>query len=163
MCARCFPCVSIGYDRILFARLELQDMLFKKISSSKMHMSKKIVSLQQGAEGVTVRFGDNTTSHGDILIGADGAHSAVRQHLYKTLAKKGILPKTDNKEMSRGYISLVGTTEALDPAKYPGVLSEDSESYYIVGDKDTPYTVRWARSYVPLVKENTYTQVSSFT
>ncbi|KAG0293464.1 hypothetical protein BGZ96_002806 [Linnemannia gamsii] len=141
------PLGIIGYDRILFARLELQDMLFKKIPSSKMHMSKKIVSFQQDAEGVTVRFGDDTTSHGDILVGADGAHSTVRQHLYKSLAKKGILPKTDNKEMSRGYISLVGTTEALDPAKYPGVLDEDSESYFVVGDKDTPYT--WVTFTVP--------------
>jgi hypothetical protein len=61
--------------------------------------------------------------------------------LYKILAKEGLLPKTDTLEMSKGYISLLGTTEALDPAKYPGVLREDSESYYVVGDKDTPYTV----------------------
>jgi hypothetical protein len=154
--------LSIGYDRILFARLELQEMLFKKIPSSKMHMSKKVVSFQQNDEGVTVRFGDDTTSCGDILVGADGAHSTVRQHLYKTLTKKGILPKTDNKEMSRGYISLVGTTEALDPAKYPGILDEDSESYYVVGDKDTPYTVSRTWLHDNPVKGNSCSQVPSF-
>ncbi|KAF9900786.1 hypothetical protein EC991_006889 [Linnemannia zychae] len=137
----------LGYERILFARPELYDMLFKKIPSHKIHMSKKVLSFQQNQEGVMLRFSDNTTVHGDILVGADGAHSSVRQHLYKTLDKEGLLPKSDTKPMSRGYISLVGTTEALDPAQYPGLLKEDSESYTFIGDKDTPYT--WVTYTVP--------------
>ncbi|KAF9536319.1 hypothetical protein EC957_011532, partial [Mortierella hygrophila] len=130
----------IGYDRVLFARPELHDMLLHKIPKEKLHMSKKVLSFQQNHEGVMLRFSDNTTIHGDILVGADGAHSAVRQHLYKSLEKEGLLPKADTKDMSRGYISLVGTTGALDPVKYPGVLNEESEAFYMVGDKDTPYT-----------------------
>ncbi|KAF9536749.1 hypothetical protein EC957_009802, partial [Mortierella hygrophila] len=137
----------IGYDRVLFARPELHDMLFKKIPKDKIHMSKKIVSLDQDQDGVTVTFDDNTTAHGDILVGADGAHSAVRHHLYKTLEKEGLLPESDTKDMSKGYISLVGTTNALDPAKYPGVLKKDSEAFYMVGDKDTPYT--WVTFTIP--------------
>ncbi|KAF9125533.1 hypothetical protein BGW39_007333, partial [Mortierella sp. 14UC] len=85
-------------------------------------MSKKVLSFQQNQEGVMHRFSDNTTVHGDILVGADGAHSSVRQHLYKTLDKEGLLPKSDTKAMSRGYISLVETTEALDPKQYPGMI-----------------------------------------
>ncbi|KAG0376821.1 hypothetical protein BGX24_007164 [Mortierella sp. AD032] len=118
---------SVGYDRILFARPELYSMLFKQIPKDKIHMSKKVLSFQQNHEGVMLRFGDNSTIHGDILVGADGAHSAVRQHLYKTLDKQGLLPRSDNVEMTRGYISLVGTTDSLDPDRYPGVLKEDSE------------------------------------
>ncbi|KAG9061267.1 hypothetical protein KI688_007605 [Linnemannia hyalina] len=132
---------EIGYDRILFARPELHDMLFNKIPKEKLHMSKKVLSFQQNHEGVMLRFSDNTTIHGDILVGADGAHSAVRQHLYKTLEREGLLPKTDTKVMSKGYISLVGTTGALDPIKYPGVLEKESEVFYMIGDKDTPYTL----------------------
>lgn len=104
-------------------------------------MSKKILSFQQNHEGVMVRFSDNSTTHGDILVGADGAHSAVRQHLYKTLDKQGLLPKADTKAMSRGYISLVGTTRPLDPVKYPSVLKDDCETSFILGDKNSPYTV----------------------
>ncbi|KAG0296805.1 hypothetical protein BGZ97_004442 [Linnemannia gamsii] len=137
----------VGYDRILFARPELYDMLLKRIPAGRIHMCKRILSFEQNHEGVAVNFSDNSSVHGDILVGADGAHSAVRQHLYKILAKEGLLPKTDTLEMSKGYISLLGTTEALDPAKYPGVLREDSESYYVVGDKDTPYT--WTTFMVP--------------
>ncbi|KAG9061265.1 hypothetical protein KI688_007603 [Linnemannia hyalina] len=131
----------IGYDRVLFARPELQDMLFKKIPSEKIHLSKKIVTLDQDQDGVTVTFDDNTTVRGDILVGADGAHSAVRKHLYAILDKERLLPKADTKDMSKGYISLVGTTSSLDPVKYPGVLDEESEGYCMVGNKDTPYTL----------------------
>ncbi|KAF9543221.1 hypothetical protein EC957_001096 [Mortierella hygrophila] len=137
----------IGYDRVLFARPELQDMLFKKIPKNKIHMSKKIVTLDQDQDGVTVTFDDNTTARGDILVGADGAHSAVRKHLYAILDMEQLLPKADTKDMSKGYISLVGTTSSLDPAKYPGVLDEESEGYCMVGDKDTPYT--WVTFTVP--------------
>ncbi len=132
---------SMGYERQLFPRPELHDMLLRKIPTEKMHLSKKILSFQQNHEGVMVRFSDNTTIHGDILVGADGAHSAVRQHLYKTLEKQGLLPKADNQSMKKGYISLVGTTKALDPEKYPDVLKEDCQTYGIIGDGNTPYTV----------------------
>ncbi|KAF9279308.1 hypothetical protein BGZ88_012814 [Linnemannia elongata] len=131
----------IGYDRVLFARPELQDMLFKKIPSEEIHLSKKIVTLDQDLDGVIVTFDDNTTARGDILVGADGAHGAVRQHLYKTLEKEGLLLKSDTKPMSKGYISLVGTSNKLDPVKYPRVLEKESEGYCMVGDKDTPYTL----------------------
>ncbi|KAF9125527.1 hypothetical protein BGW39_007327 [Mortierella sp. 14UC] len=141
------PNESVGYDRILFARPELYDLLLSKTPSHKIHLGKKLVSFEQDETGVTATFGDHTTARGDILVGADGAHSAVRKHLYKTMDKEGLLPKEDTKEMNRGYISLVGTTEALDPVKYPGMADEDSESYYIIGDKDTPYT--WVTFTVP--------------
>ncbi|KAK3839486.1 MAG: hypothetical protein JOS17DRAFT_729270 [Linnemannia elongata] len=142
-----FPAEEVGYDRILFARPELYDMLFKKIPSEKIQMSKKILSFQQNHEGVMLRFSDNTTTHGDILVGADGAHSAVRQHLYKTLDKQGLLPKADTKDMSRGYISLVGTTGELDPAKFADLEHEECMNMFIIGDKNTPYT--WATFTVP--------------
>ncbi|KAF9120293.1 hypothetical protein BGX30_003255, partial [Mortierella sp. GBA39] len=142
-----FPAEEVGYDRILFARPELYDMLFKKIPSEKIHMSKKILSFQQNHEGVMLRFSDNTTTHGDILVGADGAHSAVRQHLYKTLDNQGLLPKADTKDMSRGYISLVGTTGPLDPAKYADLELEECVNMFVIGDKSTPYT--WATFTVP--------------
>ncbi|KAG0282406.1 hypothetical protein BGZ96_000517 [Linnemannia gamsii] len=138
---------AVGYDRILFARPELSDMLLKKIPSNKIHLSKKIVSFDQNQDSVTLTFDDNTTAQGDILVGADGAHSSVRKHLFKTLLKQGVLPKADTREMDKGYISLVGTTDALDPIKYPGILEEDSESFYIIGDKKTPYT--WVTFAVP--------------
>ncbi|OAQ29373.1 FAD/NAD(P)-binding domain-containing protein [Linnemannia elongata AG-77] len=137
----------MGYERILFARPELSSLLFSKIPSDKIRMSKKVASFEESKDGITVTFEDGTSAQGDILVGADGTHSAVRQHLYKNLEKQGTLPKADKKEMRKGYISLVGTTTALDPAQYPGMLEEDSESNLIIGDKKTPYT--WVTFTIP--------------
>jgi 2-polyprenyl-6-methoxyphenol hydroxylase-like FAD-dependent oxidoreductase len=83
------------------------------------------VSFDQDQDGVSVTFGDNTATRGDILVGADGAHSAVRNHLYKTLDKEGLLPKVDTLEMSKGYNSF----------SWKRTLS-----YAIIGDKTIPYT-----------------------
>ncbi|KAG0293460.1 hypothetical protein BGZ96_002802 [Linnemannia gamsii] len=137
----------VGYERILFARPELYDLLYRQVPSSKVHFSKKIVSFEQDEGGVTITLGDNTTARGDILVGADGAHSAVRNHLYKTLNSQGLLPDIDAKPMSVAYISLVGTTDALDPVKYPCVLQESCDISYMIGDKKTPYT--WCTFTVP--------------
>ncbi|KAH7058039.1 hypothetical protein BKA57DRAFT_519232 [Linnemannia elongata] len=137
----------VGYDPLYFARPELYDMLFKKIPSEKIHMSKKILSFQQNHEGVMLRFSDNTTIHGDILVGADGAHSSVRQHLFKTMDKQGLLPKVDTQSMTKGYISLVGTTDALDPAIYPCLNDPKCEVTFVIGDKNTPYT--WVLFSIP--------------
>ncbi|KAF9146902.1 hypothetical protein BG015_011478 [Linnemannia schmuckeri] len=137
----------VGYECILFARPELYDLLYRQIPSSKVHFSMKVVSFEQDKKGVTITLGDNTTVRGDILVGADGAHSAVRTHLYKALNKQGLLPRSDTEAMSVSYISLVGTTDALDPTKYPCVLRENCNSSFIIGDKKTPYT--WCTFTIP--------------
>ncbi|KAF9376919.1 hypothetical protein BGX21_003354 [Mortierella sp. AD011] len=82
-------------------------------------MGKKILSFAQNHEGVMIRCSDNTSYHGDILVGADGAYSAVRQSLYKDLNKKGELPKSDNMPLPFNSICLVGQTRPLDPEQYP--------------------------------------------
>lgn len=41
----------------------------------------KVTGYAQDREGVTVRFADGTEERGDVLIGADGIHSAVRAQL----------------------------------------------------------------------------------
>ncbi|KAF9104177.1 hypothetical protein BGX29_002271 [Mortierella sp. GBA35] len=136
-----------GYDRLLFSRPELYNILFNKIPPHKIQMSKKVLSFQQNHEGVMVRFNDNTTTHGDILVGADGAHSSVRQHLYKTLVQQDLLPKSDSKNMNKGYISLLGTTEPLDPANYPGLDGPAALASTMIGDNSVPYT--WVLYSVP--------------
>ncbi|KAF9104176.1 hypothetical protein BGX29_002270 [Mortierella sp. GBA35] len=137
----------VGYDRLLFARPELYNLLFDRIPRHKIHMSKKLLSFQQNHEGVMLRFNDNTTIHGDVLVGADGAHSSVRQHLYKTLRDQDLLPQQDTKDMNKGYISVLGTTEALDPVKFPFLAEPDSKGSFIIGDNSTPYT--WVTYTIP--------------
>ncbi|TDC72750.1 FAD-dependent monooxygenase [Streptomyces hainanensis] len=39
---------------------------------------RRLVGVEEGADGVTARFADGSTATGDVLVGADGVHSTVR-------------------------------------------------------------------------------------
>ncbi|KAI1314308.1 hypothetical protein EDD11_002292 [Mortierella claussenii] len=136
----------VGYDYIVFARPLLYDLFLTKISKERLHFNKKIVSSTEDEDKVTIECEDGTSYHGDILVGSDGAYSRVRQSLYKRLEQKGQLPVVDSQEMNQGYVTMVGTTTALDPAKYPGLTDEDSHFYQIIG-KGIPYS--WSLFTVP--------------
>ncbi|KAF8949565.1 hypothetical protein BGZ52_005564, partial [Haplosporangium bisporale] len=128
-----------GYDTVFFWRPDLYDWLLSKIPASKIHMSKKILAVQQSDEGVKIRCSDNTGYTGDILIGADGAYSGVRQSLYKQLDQQGILPEEDRKEMPMTYVCMVGTTKSLDPEKYPELKDPHSHFSTVLG-KSKPHS-----------------------
>ncbi|KAF9338646.1 hypothetical protein BGZ91_008315 [Linnemannia elongata] len=129
----------VGYDHIVFPRPEFYNLLLTNVPREKIHFSKKVMSMEQNKEGVMIRCSDGTTYHGDILVGADGAYSGVRQALYKRLEKAGTLPTSDLDELTKGYICMVGTTEPLDPEQYPGVNSEDANINQIIS-KDSLYS-----------------------
>ena len=96
--------------------------------------------MEQDKEGVTIHCSDGTSYKGDILVGADGAYSGVRQALYKNLEQEGKLPSSDAVELNKGFVCMVGTTKALDPAKYPGVDGKRASCNQIIG-KNTGYSV----------------------
>ncbi|KAF9584684.1 hypothetical protein BGW38_005581 [Lunasporangiospora selenospora] len=108
-----------GYHSMVFARRNLHQLLLSQIPPHKLHMGKKVLSMLQNHEGVMVRCSDNSTHRGDILVGADGAYSGVRQSLFKQMKAEGILPRHDAEELSMDYICLVGTTNSLDPEQFP--------------------------------------------
>ncbi|KAF8925185.1 hypothetical protein BGZ58_001060 [Dissophora ornata] len=136
----------LGYDRLAFARPRLYQLLLSKVPPSKIHFSKRVMSMEQNKEGVMIRCSDGTTYHGDLLVGADGAYSGVRQGLYKLMQKDNLLPVEDTEELSKGFICMVGTTDPLDPKEYPGLEDERSCANVIIG-KGSPYT--WSAFTVP--------------
>ncbi|KAF8925524.1 hypothetical protein BGZ58_000737 [Dissophora ornata] len=136
---------STGYEYILFARPRLHMLLLKQVPVDKISYSKKMLRTAEKDGKVFAYFSDNTMVEGDILIGADGAYSAVRQSLYKDMDDKGLLPKSDLENLSVGYLSMVGVAEA-NPEKYPQmndgrahfsqVLGKDSRSWGVYNVAD---------------------------
>ncbi|KAG0004562.1 hypothetical protein BGZ65_000127 [Modicella reniformis] len=108
-----------GYDTYVFPRPELHQLMLERVPVEKVLVNKKVLSMEQNQLGVMIRCADGTQYHGDILVGADGAYSSVRQALYKKLDAKGSLPKSDTESLALGFITMVGVTHALDPEKYP--------------------------------------------
>ncbi|QGZ42894.1 hypothetical protein GO485_02610 [Pseudoduganella flava] len=52
------------------------------------HAGMTLAHYTQDAGGVTAHFTDGTTARGDLLVGADGARSTVRQGIYPALAPR---------------------------------------------------------------------------
>ncbi|KAG0198647.1 hypothetical protein BGX28_007910, partial [Mortierella sp. GBA30] len=136
----------VGYSRLVFTRPELHDLLLAKVPAEKILMNKKVIGMIQDENAVAVRCHDKSVFVADILVGADGAHSGVRQTLYRRLVNAKILPECDARQMGRGYICLVGTTDRLDAAKYPKLKEPLSEASLIIAD-NSPHS--WSVFTVP--------------
>ncbi|KAF9355375.1 hypothetical protein BGX34_010500, partial [Mortierella sp. NVP85] len=117
-----------GYENRVFARPELYELLLARVPAEKVLMNKKVLSIEQNTLGAMIRCADGTQYHGDIIVGADGAYSSVRQALYKKLDAKGALPKSDLESLSLGFITMVGVTRPMDPEKYP-ILKEGEVNF----------------------------------
>ncbi|KAI1319716.1 hypothetical protein EDD11_003410 [Mortierella claussenii] len=85
-----------GSNGYFTTRSQFHNLLRRQVPAKKLHMGKRVLSIQQNEFGVRIQFSDNTAADGDILVGADGAYSAVRQSLYKSLKKKNKLPSSDD-------------------------------------------------------------------
>ncbi|KAG0262253.1 hypothetical protein BG011_000159 [Mortierella polycephala] len=129
-----------GYPLLLFPRPDLYALLFSQIPAERISLGAKVTSVDQNDSGVTITLQDGTQDQGDILIGADGAYSAVRQGLYKQLESKGLLPDSDKENLHMGHVCMVGTTGPLDPAKYPVLKEETSHFHRVLGPAGTAHS-----------------------
>ncbi|KAF9160882.1 hypothetical protein BGX20_002359, partial [Mortierella sp. AD010] len=124
---------AVGYNNILFARPKLYELLFKRIPTAKITLGKKIARTEEKDGKVHIFCSDDTTFQGDILVGADGTYSAVRQSLYELLREQNILPKVDQESLAVGYLSVVGVAEPKDPVKYPQLKDNFSHFSKVLG------------------------------
>ncbi|KAF9106487.1 hypothetical protein BGX27_009142 [Mortierella sp. AM989] len=109
----------LGYHNILFAKPKLYELLLKQVPADKISLNKKVLNIKEENGRVIIQCSDSTSYEGDILIGADGSYSGVRQSLYKSLDEQGLLPKADLEEFSIAYTLMVGVADTKDPEKYP--------------------------------------------
>ncbi|KAG9320564.1 hypothetical protein KVV02_008774 [Mortierella alpina] len=123
------------YPSVIFKRPKLYELLYKQIPASKILLGKKILRATEANNKVTVHCSDNTQYEGDILVGADGAYSSVRQNLFKHLDEKGLLPRSDKEDFSVGYTCMVGVTEPQDPEKYPHLKDNFVHFQTVLGDR----------------------------
>lgn len=109
-------------------------------------MNKKVLSFLQGENGAMIRCSDDSTYDGDILVGADGAYSAVRQHMYAALKKESRLPSSDDVALPFSSVCLVGQTEVLDPEEFPDLKLPLSQFMSVLGsDKTYSVSFNWVR------------------
>jgi 2-polyprenyl-6-methoxyphenol hydroxylase-like FAD-dependent oxidoreductase len=90
-----------GAGLALVHRAELQQLLAAELDPSAIHLGAHCTGVEDGDRAVTARFADGRVARADVLVGADGLHSAVRSALF------GPAPLR-----YRGYITVRGVTAA---------------------------------------------------
>ncbi|KAG0379261.1 hypothetical protein BGX24_001084 [Mortierella sp. AD032] len=128
-----------GYDQYIVARPMLYELILKQVPAHKIRFGKKVLNISEKDDKVTVHLTDDETFEGDIIVGADGAYSAVRQSMYEQLKAKGKLPKLDQEELSFNSTCLVGQTKVLDPKEFPEVALPFS-NFTSIQKKGMPYS-----------------------
>ncbi|KAF9278397.1 hypothetical protein BGZ74_003113 [Mortierella antarctica] len=123
-------------------RSNLYEILRRQLPEENIHLGKNIIDFEQDEASVTIRCSDNTTYRGDILVGADGAYSTIRQNLYKTLRENGTLPVSDDASLPYSCVCLTGQTDDLDPSVFP-VGFDICQNHCVLGVENmfTWYTV----------------------
>ncbi|KAF9392874.1 hypothetical protein BGX21_010923 [Mortierella sp. AD011] len=129
--------IVTGYCTLVTARPKLYNILRRKVPSHKVSMGKKVLRTKEHDNKVTVYCSDNTEYDCRILVGADGAYSAVRQNIYKTLERQDRLPSIDKEAFSIGYITMVGASKPNNPEKYPQLAEKHRAHFRVtVGDNN---------------------------
>ncbi len=74
---------TYGQPAISLSRAALNELLADELKAKNIpvHYEKKLVRVEETADGVIAYFADGSSAKGDILVGADGVHSTVRQYL----------------------------------------------------------------------------------
>ncbi|KAG0300253.1 hypothetical protein BGZ97_003324, partial [Linnemannia gamsii] len=129
-----------GYGQYIVARPKLYELLYRQVPSHKIHLGKRVLNVTEQEDRVIIHTADNGTYEGDILVGADGAYSAVRQRLYDRLRNEGKLPKGDQEELPFSCTCLVGQTRVLDPKAFPFLEEEKCQVVSVLSD-NKPFTL----------------------
>jgi 2-polyprenyl-6-methoxyphenol hydroxylase-like FAD-dependent oxidoreductase len=78
-----------GYDFEFGERTKYLDIFYDNIKNkSKVLLEKNITSVEQSDSGVTVMCDDGTSYQGDILAGADGVRSKVREEMWRLASSR---------------------------------------------------------------------------
>ena len=73
------PETMFGAPYLCMHRAVLHAALASVIPTDRIHLSKKLIGLEQRAGRVTLAFADGTRAEADAVVGADGVHSLVRE------------------------------------------------------------------------------------
>ena len=121
-----------NYEAVRIHRTIVRDVLREHCAHHglKIHYGKRYVGLteDEGSKTVTVEFADGETVTSDFVIGADGIHSHIRQHL---------APNTEQPHFS-GLMGVMGTVMASElegishPFKLPSMMFGAKGSFAIM-------------------------------
>ncbi|AOM42699.1 FAD-dependent monooxygenase [Xenorhabdus hominickii] len=72
---------SNGFDSVCISRKALQEALLQQLDKNVIHIGAKATNITERNDGISIHFADGRETHGDLLIGADGIYSFVRDYI----------------------------------------------------------------------------------
>ncbi len=73
---------TFGAPYYHFHRADLANLLANALPPERLHVGHKLIGLEQSGDRVTARFENGATTEADLLVGADGIHSRVRDLVF---------------------------------------------------------------------------------
>jgi salicylate hydroxylase len=71
-----------GAEFLTLHRADLQRILYQHLPAERVHTRKVCIETGNTANGAYLKFADGTSAEADLVVGADGIHSAVRDSLF---------------------------------------------------------------------------------
>ncbi|PYH86338.1 FAD/NAD(P)-binding domain-containing protein [Aspergillus uvarum CBS 121591] len=122
-----------GYPNIWVDRHHLLRTLHDHIADkSRILPNKRITTVHHLPDGVEITTADGSTYRGDILVGADGTHSTVRQAIVSRATALGLGKEySEEEQIPSTYDCIFGLS-----SYHPGLAQEGEEStlQFILGD-----------------------------
>lgn len=126
------------------ARPALHDVLFARVKALDIPVRQGVTfaGIRQDADGVSVDFTDGTSGRYDLMVGADGAYSKLREVLFNGRYRpeyfgQGVwrynLPRPADLEFADGYVS--------DPSRSIGTVPLTTDTMYVfisIGEPGNP-------------------------
>ncbi|KAF1841758.1 FAD/NAD(P)-binding domain-containing protein [Cucurbitaria berberidis CBS 394.84] len=125
---------------ILFDRQTLVTHLYENLQDkSRIHTSRRVDRIEHTESSVRVFLSDGSVEEGDMVIGADGVHSAVRQQMwgYASQDEPETIPESDKTAMFTEFGGLFGVSELKDSF---GLSPADAHVIYGHGDTKLLFT-----------------------
>ncbi|HEY0320848.1 MAG TPA: FAD-dependent monooxygenase [Pyrinomonadaceae bacterium] len=101
-----------GEPTVAIHRADLHEILLGALPPGTVRLNAKCIRFEEDEAGVSVHFSDGQMDRGQLLVGADGIHSVVREQLFPEV-----------KLRYSGYTTWRGVVETLDEAAL-GTTSE---------------------------------------
>lgn len=99
---------------ILFDRQGCVAHLYDNLpDQSTVKLNKRVETIEHTETGVRVLLADGTIEEGDIVLGADGVHSAVRSQMWKYASESepNLVPESDKSVLFSEYDTLFGVSD----------------------------------------------------
>ena len=94
---------EFGASHITVHRADMLDVLSRSLAGARIHLGARCTEVASDERGARARFADGSAIEADVIVGADGLHSAVRRSLFGAEAPhftgcicyRGLVPRAE--------------------------------------------------------------------